>query len=175
MSRKFLLLNVSTLYLKTVILDDISKHYDLQFKDLTLTTKTDAYVYNITNHPVHIFDRVTEQLSPSSFIPLCDFGGDSHIMGVRIKQFNDPVCDSFRTKILNDQRCYEVDLNKFHESFSSTLLMNGFTFFVDLNRDRQYPNTKYSGKRDAIKNNLQNCCSFFRLLPSNSEKSTLIS
>ena len=121
-----------------MILDDISKHYDLQFKDLTLTTKTDAYVYNITNHPVHIFDRVTEQLSPSSFIPLCDFGGDSHIMGVRIKQFNDPVCDSFRTKILNDQRCYEVDLNKFQESFSSTLLMNAVTKTFHLNCGTTY-------------------------------------
>ena len=145
-----LFLYVSTLYLKTVILDDIARHFDLQFKDLT--TKTDAHVYNITNHPVHIFDASTKQLSPSSFIPLCDFGGDSHIMGVRIEQFNDPVCDSFRTKILNDQRCYEVDLNRFHESFSSSSLMNGFTFFVDLNRDRQYPSMVNSGETPTTNN-----------------------
>ena len=33
-------------------------------------------------------------------------------MGVNIKQFDVPVCNSFKAKILNDQLCYEIDLNK---------------------------------------------------------------
>ena len=34
-------------------------------------------------------------------------------MGVRIDQFNKPVCNSFKAKIFNGQVCYEVDLSKF--------------------------------------------------------------
>ena len=31
--------------------------------------------HKIINHPVHIFDKTQKKLSPSSFIPFCDFGG----------------------------------------------------------------------------------------------------
>ena len=34
-------------------------------------------------------------------------------MGVKIDQFDVPVCNSFQAKILNDQLCYEVDLKRF--------------------------------------------------------------
>ena len=57
-------------------------------------------------------------------------------MGRRISQFDVPVCDSFQTKILNDQLCYTVDPNKFKEE----TLENSLTFYVDTNIDRQYPN-----------------------------------
>ena len=33
------------------------------------------------------------------------------IRGVNIDQFDIPVCTSFKATILNDQLCYEVDLN----------------------------------------------------------------
>ena len=33
-------------------------------------------------------------------------------MGVKIDQFAVPVCNSFQAKVLNDQLCYEVDLNE---------------------------------------------------------------
>ena len=32
-------------------------------------------------------------------------------VGVKIDQFDVPVCNSFQAKILNAQLCYEVDLN----------------------------------------------------------------
>ena len=35
------------------------------------------------------------------------------VVGVKLDQFDDPVCNSFQAKILNDQLCYEVDLNRF--------------------------------------------------------------
>ena len=35
------------------------------------------------------------------------------VVGIKLDQFNDPVCNSFQAKVLNDQLCYEVDLNKF--------------------------------------------------------------
>ena len=33
-------------------------------------------------------------------------------VGVKIKQFDIPVCKSFDAKMLNDQLCYEVNLQK---------------------------------------------------------------
>ena len=59
-------------------------------------------------------------------------------VGVKIDQFDVPVCNSFQAKILNDQLCYEVDLKKFsdvnniHEEIKL-----GFNFLIDYNEDRQ--------------------------------------
>ena len=66
----------------------------------------------IINHPVHIITS-DNQLSPSAFIPFCDFGGNMSAMGVKIDLFDVPVCSSFQAKVLNDQLCYQVDLNMF--------------------------------------------------------------
>ena len=60
-------------------------------------------------------------------------------MGVRIDQFNKPVCNSFKAKIYNGQVCYEVDLSKFasKESNIEEKLNTGFAFLMDYNEDRQ--------------------------------------
>ena len=59
-------------------------------------------------------------------------------MGVKIDQFNVPVCNSFQAKILNDQLCYEVDLNTFsNENSIKNELKLGFHFLMDYNEDRQ--------------------------------------
>ena len=99
-------------------------------------------IHRIVNHPVHILGNSNSSngLSPSSFIPLCDFGENFNITGIKIDQFNIPICNIFEAKIFNDQLCYEVDLNKFKASFSQSSLNKGFTFYVDLNEDKQYPN-----------------------------------
>ena len=34
-------------------------------------------------------------------------------MGIMLDLFDVPVCNSFQARILNDQLCYEVDLNPF--------------------------------------------------------------
>ena len=59
-------------------------------------------------------------------------------MGVKIDQFDVPVCNSFQAKILNDQLCYEVDLNRFsnQENIDNELKL-GFNFLMDYNEDRQ--------------------------------------
>ena len=59
-------------------------------------------------------------------------------VGIKIDQFNVPVCNSFQAKILNDQLCYEVDLNKYKdkenmENYSKL----GLVLFIDYNEDRQ--------------------------------------
>ena len=60
------------------------------------------------------------------------------IMGVKIDQFDVPVCNSFQAKIMNDQLCYEVDLHTFSQkSNTNNELALGFTFLMDYNEDRQ--------------------------------------
>ena len=59
-------------------------------------------------------------------------------VGVKLDQFDDPVCNSFQAKILNDQLCYEVDLRRFsNKSNIIKELELGFSFLMDYNEDRQ--------------------------------------
>ena len=59
-------------------------------------------------------------------------------VGVKIDQFDVPVCNSFKAKVLNDQLCYEVDLNKFSKKNNiENELKLGFHFLMDYNEDRQ--------------------------------------
>ena len=59
-------------------------------------------------------------------------------MGVIIDQFSVPVCNSFQDKILNDQLCYEVDLEQFKnkDNIEKDLKL-GLVFIMDYNEDRQ--------------------------------------
>ena len=59
-------------------------------------------------------------------------------MGVKIDQFDVPVCNCFQARILNDQLCYEVDLNRFTTDGKKEVQLNlGFNFLMDYNEDRQ--------------------------------------
>ena len=60
------------------------------------------------------------------------------MMGVKIANFDGPVCTNFSEVILFDQLCYEIDVNRLRNSFSVTTLKEGLTFLVDLNEDRQF-------------------------------------
>ena len=92
---------------------------------------------NVSNHPVHLI-KANGELSPSAFIPFCEFGGDMSAMGEKIDQFVVPVCNSFQAKALNDQLCYEVDLSTFsNKSNIENELKSGFIFIMDYNEDRQ--------------------------------------
>ena len=58
-------------------------------------------------------------------------------MGENIKQFSQPVCRSFRRKILKDQVCYEVDVNQVTDETEPTGNMNiGLGFLYDNNEER---------------------------------------
>ena len=60
-------------------------------------------------------------------------------MGTSIDHFDVPVCNAFREKILNDQLCYEVDLNIFtNKGNIEKELKSGFAFIIDYNEDRQF-------------------------------------
>ena len=86
-----------------------------------------------SHHPVHMIDEKGSK-SPSSFIPFCEFGENMSAMGIRIDDFDVPVCNSFKAKVLNDQLCYQVDPNVFKNS--SDDLTEGLTLLIDLNEDR---------------------------------------
>ena len=59
-------------------------------------------------------------------------------MAIKADHFNVPVCNSFKAKVLNDQLCYEVDLNEFSDpSNIDKELELGFNFIMDYNEDRQ--------------------------------------
>ena len=92
----------------------------------------------ISNHPVHIHNE-GGQLSPSAFIPFCEFGGNMSTMGVKIDQFDIPVCNSFQAKILNDQLCYEVDLEMLRNSNNiKNDIKLGLALLMDYNEDKQF-------------------------------------
>ena len=89
------------------------------------------------NHPVH-FETSYGKKAPSAFIPFCEFGGSTSSLSANMDKIDVPFCNSFQAKILNDQLCYEVDLNKFsNKSNIKNELELGFSFIMDYNEDRQ--------------------------------------
>ena len=99
------------------------------------------YTGILTNHPVHfVTEGKNMKVNPSAFIPFCDFGGNMSSVGVKINNFNIPVCNCFQTKVLDDQICYEVNLNIYSNKVNfAKELKTGFLFIMDYNEDRQYP------------------------------------
>ena len=88
---------------------------------------------------MHLYDA-SGDLSPSAFIPFCDFGSGSSIsaMGNMTDIYELPVCKSFQAKILNDQLCYQVDLEKYKSNDNvANDLKSGLVLFLDYNEDRQ--------------------------------------
>ena len=86
---------------------------------------------------MHIIDN-EGSLSPSAFIPFCAFGNNISTMGIKIDKFNVPVCNSFKAKILNDQLCYEVDVNEvIDKQVLKKELDIGLTLLIDHNEDRE--------------------------------------
>ena len=77
-------------------------------------------------------------------------------MGVKIEQFDVPVCNSFKPKVLRDQLCYEVDPNKFiNPKFKGETLKSGLTFLIDHNEDVQISlsedsHTQTSGQNKSL-------------------------
>ena len=59
-------------------------------------------------------------------------------MGVKIDQFDVPVCNSFKDKIVMDQLCYEVDPNHYINTGNSENARKfDMILMIDYNEDRQ--------------------------------------
>ena len=89
----------------------------------------------LIHHPVHIMDQ-KGQISPSSFIPFCEFGGDPSKMSVKVEEFRFPICNSFKPRILIDRLCYQINPNDFKNNPEQEL-KKGLIFSLDYNEDRQ--------------------------------------
>ena len=91
----------------------------------------------LSSHPVHITDN-EGKASPSAFIPFCEFGGNMDTMSINHKNFNWPICNIFKARILDDQLCYEVNLNllRSQANFHNDIKL-GLVFYMDYNEDRQ--------------------------------------
>ena len=89
----------------------------------------------LSNHPIHVMDQFGN-LSPTALLPFCKFGGNMSVMGVKIDNFDDPVCNSFRPKIVMDQLCYQVDPNEYKNKID---LQGDFTLslFINYNEDKE--------------------------------------
>ena len=57
-------------------------------------------------------------------------------MGVKIDQFDDPVCNSFRPKITQDQLCYTIDPNSYKDKIDLEKDLS-FALFINYNEDRE--------------------------------------
>ena len=86
-------------------------------------------------------------------IPFCEFGGNMSVMGVKIDQFDDPVCNSFRPKIVKDQLCYTVDPNVYKHKIDMKGKIS-LTLAIDYNEDRHFEywktNEKIVNKEKAL-------------------------
>ena len=97
------------------------------------------------NHPVHLMN--TNNQVSSAFIPFCAFGGK--FLGQMIHNFNIPVCNSFKPRLLNDNLCYEIDLNNIRNKGTiKEDIKSGFVFIMDFNEDRQVINSDNFTKKE---------------------------
>ena len=87
-------------------------------------------IEGMINHPVHISDERTI----SALIPFCSLGDDADPVGKMFDNFQTPVCNLFKEKIVAGQVCYEADINQFkHRVNWVEILTQGFGFLVDTN------------------------------------------
>ena len=103
----------------------------------------------LTNHPVHLSAEEGNVTSTTAMIPFCEMGGSMSAMGVKTDQFDVPVCNSFRPRIIMDQLCYTVDPNKYKDRvyFKGELSL---TLFIHYNEDRQFKNMDSSEEHAII-------------------------
>ena len=102
---------------------------------LSITDK--MLLQTVSNHPVHILNNKGD-FSPSSFIPFCIFG--EKYVGLKINEFDKPVCNIFKPRIFFDQLCYVTDLQLLKDRNKENVrrqLEFGLTLVLDFNEDRQ--------------------------------------
>ena len=86
------------------------------------------------------------KLMPTALVPFCAFSNNFSTMGVKIDQFDIPVCNIFRAKLYHDQLCYEADFNQFKTDLGF-LKEISVSFFIHFNEDRMLSiSYDYDGK-----------------------------
>ena len=115
------------------------------------------YIQSLSNHPVHVKDSLGK-MNPSAFIPFCEFGGNMSVMGETIDQFEFPVCNKFKPRVLGGQLCYYVDVNEFKDQVQADKIKNGLIMLIDYNEERMLTektvrllNPNATGLQDILK------------------------
>ena len=103
----------------------------------------------MTNHPVHILFP-NKEYSPTALIPFCEFNGNMSVMGVKIDQFDVPVCNSFRPKMIRDQLCYTVDPNMYYKHKIDLKGELSLSLFIHFNEDRQMEDSTDSTEDHSV-------------------------
>ena len=104
----------------------------------------------VNNHPVHIFDE-NKTFNPTAFIPFCSFGGDMKVMGIESEKFDVPVCNTFKTKVRNEQLCYQIDLEEYKDMNNiENQLKEGLVLILDYNEERQLPENKRTEVKEGF-------------------------
>ena len=57
-------------------------------------------------------------------------------MGIKIDQFDVPVCNSFKPRLVHDQKCYTVNPNEFKEYINLEEDLS-LSLFINYNEDRE--------------------------------------
>ena len=58
------------------------------------------------------------------------------LLGRKADGFQDPVCSAFTRKIVNNQLCYEIDLNRFRDQVDwKESLQSGLSLVIDTNEE----------------------------------------
>ena len=96
----------------------------------------------------HIGDKDDDSIK-TALIPFCEFGGDMSVMGVTMDDFDVPVCNSFRPKIVMDQLCYTVDPNEYKHEIDLQGDLS-IAIFIHYNEDRQIENPEHSVDDQSI-------------------------
>ena len=75
------------------------------------------------------------------------------LMGTKISQFSLPVCTSFKAKVLNDQLCYEVDVDQYKRQASAEGITSlELTLLIDSNREWYITSTERKENRRTGEN-----------------------
>ena len=129
--------------------------FSISKEETTFFISESEKLLKLTNHPVHIIEEKGNILSPTALIPFCSFANNFSMMGTKITEFEVPVCNSFRAKLVKDQLCYEVDLSRFknHINFKDKLFL---TLLIDYNEDREIKKNEYPKENFVIINTIGN-------------------
>ena len=107
-----------------------------EFQIILLQILGSKEIHKITTHPGQIIDE-DGHMMPTALVPFCSLSNNFYAMGAKIEQIDIPVCKSFRDRIVNDQLCQQVDLNKYKAKFKPNEKLF-FSFFIDFNEEREY-------------------------------------
>ena len=86
-------------------------------------------------------------------------------IGTKSEQYDVPVCNGFKSKIRNNQLCYQVDLEDYKDTNNiENQLKEGLVLIMDYNEERQMPKLmvhKIAEKENSVKIYLETISNYY--------------